>query len=207
MATSLGWMSGWGESRVSDSASRSPVSPAALPEDGHLVLIGLPGAGKSTIGKHLARELGRPFLDFDAEIERRTGMTVARLFVEQGEPAFRAREVALTRELLAAPPMVLAPGGGWVNNPEVISLVRPPGRIIHLKISPEGALKRLSRARVVRPLLRSEDPAAVMQGLWRNRAGLYAQADLELDVEVIDSQQVVQDIIALARHHLPPGLG
>ena len=199
-------MSGWGEHSVSDFAAQHHA-PTTLPDDGHLVLVGLPGAGKSTIGRQLAKELGRPFLDFDAEIERRTGKTVARLFVEQGEPAFREREVALTRELSAAPPMVLAPGGGWVTNPGVISLVRPPGRIIHLKISPEAALRRLSRARVVRPLLRNEDPAAVMDRLWSNRAGLYAQADLELDVEVIDSQQVVKEIIALARQHLPPGLG
>lgn len=200
-------MSVWGEHPVSDFASQSHGFSSALPEDGHMVLVGLPGAGKSTIGRQLAKEMGRPFLDFDAEIERRSGMTVARLFAEQGESAFRAREVALTRELLAAPPMVLAPGGGWVTNPEVIPMVRPPGRIIHLRISPEGALRRLARARVVRPLLRSGDPAFVMDELWRNRAGLYAQADLELDVEVIDSQQVVRQIIAFARHHLPPGLG
>ena len=200
-------MSGWGEHSVSDFRSQSHDASTMLPEDGHLVLVGLPGAGKSTIGRQLAKALGRPFLDFDVEIERRTGKTVARLFVEQGEPAFRAREVALTRELSAAPPMVLAPGGGWVTNPEVMSLLRPPGRIIHLKISPEGALRRLSRARVVRPLLRSDDPASVMHGLWAKRAGLYGQADIELDVEVLDSQQVVKEIIALARHHLPPGLG
>jgi shikimate kinase len=200
-------MSVWGDHPVSAFASRSHGPASALPEDGHLVLVGLPGAGKSTIGRKLAQELGRPFLDFDAEIERRSGMTVARLFVEQGEPAFRAREVALTRELSAAPPMVLAPGGGWVTNPEVMSLVRPPGRIIHLKISPEGALRRLSRARVVRPLLRSADPATVMRGLWDKRALLYSQADLELDVEVLDSQHVVREIMAFSRHHLPPGLG
>ena len=200
-------MSVWGDHPVSDSRSQPHGLPSALPVDGHLVLVGLPGAGKSTIGRQLAKELGRPFLDFDVEIERRTGMTVARLFVEQGEPAFRARELAMTRELSAAPPMVLAPGGGWVTIPGVMSLVRPPGRIIHLRISPEGALRRLSRARVVRPLLRSADPATVMRDLWNKRAGLYEQADLELDVEVLDSQQVVKEIIALARHHLPPGLG
>ncbi len=191
---------------MSDVASQPPEASDSLPNDGHLVLVGLPGAGKSTIGRLLAKTMGRPFLDFDVEIERRTGKTVARLFVEEGEAAFRAREVALTRELAAAPPMVLAPGGGWITNPEVVALVRPPGRIIHLRISPEAAVRRLTRARVVRPLLRSDDPQAVMQGLWAKRAHLYSQADLELDVEVVDSQQVVDNIVALARH-LPPGLG
>src|SRR5687767_1646822 len=141
--------------------------------DGHIVLIGLPGAGKSTIGRSVADRLGRPFLDFDTEIERREGLSVARIFAERGEPAFRTLEVALTRELVAAPPMVLAPGGGWVTNPGVIDLLRPPARIVHLRVSPTEAVRRLSRARIVRPLLLGPDPQAVMHDLWDRRAGLY----------------------------------
>jgi shikimate kinase len=169
------------------------------PVDGHLVLVGLPGAGKSTIGRAAARMLGRPFLDFDLEIERRTGRTVARFFAEHGEPAFREAEVALTRELAAAPPMVLSPGGGWVTNAGVIALLRPPGRLIHLRISPSEALRRLSRSRVVRPLLAQADPAARIHALWEARKGLYGQADAEIDVELVDSQQVVESVVALAR--------
>lgn len=177
-----------------------------LPLDGHLVLVGLPGAGKSTVGRTVARLLGRPFLDFDIEIERRVGKSVARIFAEDGESAFREREVALTRELTAAPPMVLAPGGGWVTNSEVMALIRPSGRIIHLRISPEMALRRLLRSRVVRPLLKGSDPQATMNKLWENRAQLYALADFEIDVEVVDSQQVVDRIVVLARN-LTAGLG
>jgi shikimate kinase len=150
--------------------------------------------------------LGRPFLDFDLEIEKRAGRSVSRLFAQEGEPAFRAREVALTEELASAPPMVLAPGGGWITNVGVVALIRPPGRIIHLLISPDAALKRLTRSRVSRPLLRTADPEAAMNRLWETRAGLYAQADLVIDVEVVDSQQVVEQIAALARD-LTSGLG
>ncbi len=186
-------------------ASARPAS-ARLPLDGHLVLVGLPGSGKSTVGRVVARVLGRPFLDFDLEIEKRAGRSVSRLFAQEGEPAFRAREVALTEELASAPPMVLAPGGGWITNVGVVALIRPPGRIIHLLISPDAALKRLTRSRVSRPLLRTADPEAAMNRLWETRAGLYAQADLVIDVEVVDSQQVVEQIAALARD-LTAGLG
>lgn len=171
--------------------------------DGHLVLVGLPGAGKSTVGRAVARQLGRPFLDFDTEIERRTGRTVARFFAEQGEPAFRALEVELTRELVAAPPMVLAPGGGWVTNAGVMALVRPPGRIIHLRVSPAESLRRLARSRVVRPLLQRADPDAAIRALWEQRAGLYAQADVELNVEVLSQQQVIDSVVALAHDGTP----
>jgi shikimate kinase len=173
--------------------------------DGHIVLVGLPGAGKSTIGRAVAERLGRPFLDFDNEIERREGLAVARLFSERGEPAFRALEVALTREMVAAPPMVLAPGGGWITNVGVVDLLRPPARIVHLRVSPTEALRRLSRARIVRPLLRCSDPQAAMQELWDRRAGLYGCADLEIDVELVDNQRVINRIVELAG--LTPGLG
>ncbi|MBY0492539.1 MAG: hypothetical protein K2R93_22070 [Gemmatimonadaceae bacterium] len=178
------------------------MTDAPIPRDqidGHLVLVGLPGAGKSTCGRQLARRLGRPFLDFDVEIERRTGLTVARLFAERGEAAFRALEVELTRELAAAPPMVLAPGGGWVTNPGVMELLRPPGRIIHLQVSPAEALRRVSRSRTVRPLLNQANPAVRIQALWDARKGLYAAADAVLEVEKLTQQQVIDSLVTLAR--------
>ncbi len=168
-----------------------------------MVLVGLPGAGKSTLGRQVAKRLGRPFLDFDQEIERRTGLSVARIFAERGEAAFRALEVDLTRELAGAPPMVLSPGGGWVTNEGVMALLRPPGRIIHLKVSPTEALRRISRSRTVRPLMQHADPAVTMQALWEVRAALYSRADAELDVEVISSQQLTDSIVALAHEGTP----
>jgi shikimate kinase len=87
-----------------------------------------------------------------------------------------------------------------------MDLLRPPGRLVHLRISTTEALRRLRRSRVVRPLLLVPDPAAVIEGLWARRSPLYSLADLEIDVEVIDSQRVTDLILALA-HDLTPRLG
>ena len=182
------------------------IEPAHLQIDGHLVLVGLPGSGKSTVGRAVAKRLSRPFLDFDAEIERREGLSVARVFAERGEAAFRGLEYSLTQELSAAPPMVLAPGGGWVTIPGAMALLRPPGRIIHLQISPKEALRRLTRSRIVRPLLAQADPAMAMQALWDRRSGLYAMADVTVSVEAIDSQRLIDSVVALA-HDGTLGIG
>src|SRR5918911_2154701 len=120
----------------------NPAS-AADPRWPHLVLVGLPGAGKSTVGSVVAERIGRSFLDFDHEIERRQGKTIAEIFGEKGEGHFRELERALTEELRLMGNMILAPGGGWVSNPEVVSLLRPPARLIYLRLRPETALKRL----------------------------------------------------------------
>lgn len=167
--------------------------------DGHLVLVGLPGAGKSTIGRLLARKLGRPFLDFDHELERRTGKSVQRIFAELGESEFRRLEVELTRELAAAPPMVLAPGGGWITNEGVIDLLRPPGYLIHLRVTPEVALRRLLRSKIVRPLLKKSDPGEALVSLWEARSDLYGRADHTLDVETLSPQQVTDRLLEIAR--------
>ncbi len=189
-----------------DQSANADAGESATPVQGHLVFVGLPGAGKSTIGRAVAKALGRPFLDFDQEIEKRSGMSVSRLFAEKGEPAFRALEIELTRELALGSHMVLAPGGGWVTNAGVVEMVRPPGRLVHLRISPDAALRRLTRSRVVRPLLKGADPRSTIHQLWVNRAHLYAQSDVDINVEVLDSQQVVDKIVLLARG-LTTGLG
>src|SRR4051812_6401828 len=110
----------------------SQPGSAADPSVPHLILVGLPGAGKSTVGSALARELDRSFLDFDSEIARREGMTISEIFAQKGEPSFRLLEHALTDELRAHGGMVLAPGGGWVGRPETVALIRPPARMIYL---------------------------------------------------------------------------
>lgn len=166
---------------------------------GHLVLVGLPGAGKSSVGRAVARKLRRPFVDFDTELERREGRTVTQLFAERGEAAFRQLEIALTAELADTEPSVFAPGGGWITNPGVVALLRPPGRIIHLRVSPAGALKRLGSARASRPLLMESNPAAVLDRLWAAREALYASADGEVDTEVVDFQQVADKVVLLAQ--------
>lgn len=165
---------------------------------GHVVLVGLPGAGKTTAGRLAAARLGVPFLDFDEEIERREGATVAALFATRGEPAFRALERALTVEVRESDPMVLAPGGGWIGNPDVVALLRPPGRIIHLRVPPAVALRRLGTARNTRPLLQVTDPEAAMAQLYERREGLYGAADAVIDTELLAPQEVALKIAELA---------
>lgn len=166
---------------------------------GHVILVGLPGAGKTTVGRLAAEALGVPFLDFDEEIERREAATVPELFAARGERGFRSLERALTAELVGRPPMVLAPGGGWVTNPDVVALLRPPGRIIHLRVGPAVALARLGALRDARPLLQGTDPAATMLQLYEARAALYAAADASIDTEVFPLQQLGWRVAELAR--------
>ena len=165
---------------------------------GHIVLVGLPGVGKTTVGRGVAARLGRPFLDFDEELERREGRTVTAIFAERGEAYFRALERSLTEELATAPPMVLAPGGGWITNPGVVALLRPPSSIMYLAASPATALRRLGRARDDRPLLQGPDPLAALGGLLARREAEYRAADHVIDTDLLDAQGVIEKVVVLA---------
>lgn len=170
------------------------------PPNGHLILVGLPGAGKTTVGQLVSARLGVPFLDFDQEISRRSGLSVADYFARFGEATFRAAEVALTRELQQAPRTVLAPGGGWITNAGVVDLLCPPGRLIHLAISVEAAWHRLSTSRVTRPLLQTEDPVGRLRVLEAERRPLYARADWTIDVEHVERHALADMLVSLARN-------
>ena len=175
---------------------RTSKAVSALdPDKPHLILVGLPGAGKSTVGAMLAERMGRTFLDFDAEIERRQGNSIPTIFAEKGEAAFRDLERKLTEELRDLGNMVLAPGGGWVTDPAVVALLRPPGRMVYLRVRPETALKRLGAAAGSRPLLTRPDPAAEMQRLFEERRAQYQAADVEIGVEHLTPQQVTEEIL------------
>ena len=175
-----------------------PRSLVPGPSPPSLVLVGLPGVGKTTVGTAVAARLGWPFLDFDAEIERREGRSVARLFAECGEPYFRARERALTEEVAGRAGMVLAPGGGWVAQPGLMALLRPPARIIYLAATPAAVARRLGPGRVARPLLRDGDVVATLARLLAEREPHYRAADLVVDTEIIDEQGVIDAVWTLA---------
>jgi shikimate kinase len=171
----------------------------ADPNRPHLILVGLPGSGKSTVGKAVAERLGRSFLDFDVEIERRQGKTIAEIFGEKGEGHFRELERALTEELRSMGNMILAPGGGWVTNPEVVRLVRPPGRLVYLRLRPETALKRLGAERTTRPLLMRPDPLGEIRRLLKMRQAAYEAADHVVDVELLGVEEVIKRVSSLAQ--------
>lgn len=164
------------------------------------MLVGLPGAGKSTVGAGLAERLGRSFVDCDAELERRTGLAVPALFARDGEPAFRALEAGLAAELAGeARPHVIAPGGGWVTNAAAAAPLRPVGRIIYLRVSPEAAVRRMGAAVAARPLLAGADPVGAVGALLDRRARYYAAADLVLDTEALTPAETVDTLEGLVR--------
>lgn len=164
----------------------------------HLILVGLPGSGKTAVGEALATRLNRSFLDFDREIERRQSASISEIFAVRGEPYFRQQEVELTLELRQCGNMVVAPGGGWVTNKGVVEIIRPPARLIYLKVSPETALRRLGAQRAARPLLSRPDPLAELKRLSTEREKLYAQADHVVSAEVFDVKRVVDKLVELA---------
>ncbi|MBI1809937.1 MAG: shikimate kinase [Gemmatimonadetes bacterium] len=165
---------------------------------GHIILVGLPGSGKSTVGAALAAAIGRAFLDFDEEIARRAGRTVAEIFAADGEAHFRAAERALTAELQGAEPMVLAPGGGWIATPGNLELLRPPGTVVYLAVSPLTALDRMGSEVVTRPLLAATERAEALEALLERRKPLYLQANHVVSTDLLAPDDVVRRIVALA---------
>lgn len=159
----------------------------------HIILVGLPGSGKSTVGPLLAAELKAPFVDLDHEVERRQRMSVADIFASRGEQEFRAMEHAITLELAQRPPSVIAPGGGWIVDEANVSAIRPPARIIHLVVSVSTALKRLGPDIDKRPMLAGPaGPAAKgrLEAIAAARMPLYSRADAEISTENVTPQQV-----------------
>ena len=169
----------------------------AKPSPPHLILVGLPGVRKTSIGRAVARRLGRQFLDFDEEIERRSGMSVREIFRLKGEEHFREQELALTRELSTTSGMVLSPGGGWITQHGSVELLRSTGRIIYLRASPESVARRLRRVET-RPLLAGRDPVVALGELYAKRRALYETADVILDTERLARQQLIAKVVELA---------
>lgn len=168
-----------------------------FPPGAHLVLVGLPGVGKTTVGRGVAMRLGVDFVDLDEEIERREGRSVAAIFAAQGEGRFRALERALTEALRGAPAAVVAPGGGWIEQPGLVELLRPPARLVWLRADPASVLRRLGDARATRPLLAGPDPDGAMRRLDERRRALYATADHVVETELLGVEKVMDAVVSL----------
>ena len=162
----------------------------------HLVLVGLPGVGKTTIGRGAAKTLGRRFLDFDAEIERREGIPVREIFQSLGEDYFRALEASLTRELATTGGMVLSPGGGWITQAPSVELLREAARIIYLRAAPDAVARRLRRIET-RPLLAGRDPVVALGELYEKRRAAYETADVVLDTEKLSRKELIARVVEL----------
>lgn len=153
---------------------------AHLKIDRPIALVGLMGAGKTTVGRRLAAALQLPFVDADAEIERAARLTVAEIFELHGEAEFRRGERGVIARLLNDPPHVLATGGGAFIDPATRALVKEKAISVWLKAPLEVLMRRVEK-RETRPLLKNGDPEATMRKLMEDRYPIYAEADLTVE--------------------------
>jgi shikimate kinase len=166
-----------------------------------IVLVGIMGCGKSTVGKRLAQRLGLEFVDADSEIERAANMTVSEIFAEHGEPYFRSGEERVIARLLQEGPQVLATGGGAFMSDATRSEIETNGLSIWLKVDFETVMARVRR-RSTRPLLRNPDPEGTMRKLMAEREPVYAQAQLTVTSKDVPHEAVVDQIVLTLADHL-----
>jgi shikimate kinase len=167
-----------------------------------ITLIGLMGAGKSTVGKKLSQMLGLPFHDTDTEIESAAQMSVAELFAAYGEPEFRALEARVVARLSREGPQVLATGGGAYMSAETRQILRERSVTVWLKADLDVLMERVQR-RPIRPLLATADPRGVMLGLIEKRYPVYAEADITILSRNVRREVIAEEIIEALDRHLP----
>jgi len=163
-----------------------------------IVLVGLPGAGKTTAGALAAKQLGWEFVDLDAELERAAGRSVSEIFSAEGESGFRRRESEATRGLAGRSRLVVSPGGGWLLDPLNRASLGPGTTLVFLRVSPSVAAARLENEPGTRPLLDSPDPEKSLGELLKAREAFYLQADHTVTVDSMSPAQVASLIVALA---------
>ncbi len=168
-----------------------------------IVLVGLMGAGKTSVGKRLAQRLGAPFVDADDEIARAAGRSVSEIFEDFGEAAFRDGERKVIARLMQGPPGVLATGGGAWMDPQTRAVVRDKGLSIWLHADLDVLMERVLR-RNTRPLLQQASPRRIMQDLIAARCPVYASADIHINSGKGSHEQTLDKIMtALADYGLP----
>ena len=173
-----------------------------------LVLVGMMGVGKTTIGRRLAARLNMPFFDADEEIEKAAGMSVADLFEQHGEASFRRGEAQVIERLVSGAPIVLATGGGALTTPSTRAVIADQTLSIWLKSDIETILERAKR-RNTRPLLKTGNPRATLERLMTEREAYYAEADLAIDSQNGPHTKTVNAILNALTEHLsePETLG
>lgn len=161
--------------------------------------MGLPGAGKSTVGALVAARLGWRFVDLDAEIERIAGLSVSQIFAEQGEGEFRRLERLSTQSLAGAESLVLAPGGGWMADQANRELLGTGSTVVYLSVAPAVAATRLAAAggRKTRPLIAGTDGVEKLKNLLASRETMYLQANHTVTVDLMTPDEVASIIVAL----------
>lgn len=187
------------ESMDGTDASGQTVTP--LPYDRPIFLVGMMGAGKTTIGRCLARLLGREFVDLDHELEARCGVRVSLIFDIEGEEGFRKRETTLLDECSRRRGIVLATGGGAILAPENRRFLRERGVVVYLKTNADELYRRVARDRS-RPLLQTADPRASLRALLEQREPLYEEvAHLSFETGSMPVSNAVQSLVSLLQRH------
>lgn len=170
-----------------------------------IVLVGLSGSGKSTVGRYLASRLNYPLYDTDAIIESENNQAVHDIFASQGESAFRTIESDVLRRMMAMPPAVIATGGGIVTVPENCTLIKAHAFVVWLDATSSAIVTRIANHRQVRPLLQGDNPHERLEQMRRKRASLYrAVADLHLLTDGIHASAVATRIAMLLPGGAPP---
>ena len=204
---------------ASNPAASNPAAPVAQQSNGHtaaeapailaalgarsVVLVGMMGAGKSSIGRRLANRLGIAFVDADTEIEKAAGMSITDIFATHGEPDFRAGEARVIARLLDGGPQVLATGGGAFMHPETRAAIRGKGISVWLRATLEVLSRRIKR-RGDRPLLKSAEPVETLRRLLEERDPVYAEADLTVESRDVPHETIVDEILEGLRQRIAP---
>lgn len=165
-----------------------------------IVLVGMMGAGKTTVGRRLANRLGIPFTDADAEIEHAAGQTIADIFTEHGEEAFRDGERRVIARLLGDGPQVLATGGGAFISEETRAQIEEAGVSVWLRADFDTLMRRVRR-RSTRPLLNGDERGEVLQKLMDERYPVYARADVTVTTRDVPHEVVVGEIVKALEAH------
>src|SRR5579862_9318965 len=161
-----------------------------------VVLVGMMGVGKSSIGRRLATRLGIPFVDADAEIEKAAGTSIPDIFARHGEADFRSGEARVIARLLDDGPQVLATGGGAFMNEGTRAAIKAKGVSIWLSAEFDVLTRRIAKRRNDRPMLQTADPAETLRQLLAEREPVYAQADLTVQSREVPHEAIVSEIMS-----------
>jgi shikimate kinase len=185
-----------------DADPAPPAGPVLSALGGRsIVLVGMMGVGKSSVGRRLAARLSIPFVDADSEIETAAKMTIPEIFARHGEPYFRSGEARVIARLLESGPQVLATGGGAFMNADTRALISQKGVSVWLHADLDVLLRRTSKRRSDRPLLQTDDPSATLRALLAEREPIYALADLTVQSRDVPHEAIVADVMtALAAY-------
>ncbi|QFY42472.1 shikimate kinase AroK [Candidatus Methylospira mobilis] len=174
-----------------------------MKHNGNIFLVGPMGAGKTTIGRQLAKSLGIAFFDSDKEIERKTGVSIPMIFDYEGEPGFRKRESEVLDEITLQSPIILATGGGAIIQQANQACLRERGFVVYLQCNVDTQLSR-TRKDSNRPLLKTENPRARLEELYRYRDPIYRDlADFTVDTGRYSSRAAIHRILAAFNQFSP----